>query len=364
MEGAGEIAALAIPFAAGAAAGCGLVSATAGTALAGWMPAALGAGIVALLPAALSGRRPLPCFGALFFLLGCFCQCSCALLPPVPVPLPSPAGSACTALKRLIASVPYPHPRTAGIIQALLTGDRSGLSRETTAAFRASGAAHLLALSGLHLGLIYLIVRRLFSLFGNTPAARRGRCAATLATTAFYTLMTGAGPSTVRAFLYICISEWSALSAGRRKDPARILLIALTLQLALNPAVIAGVGFQLSYLAMLGIAVLLPRLQAWYPAPRSRLGRIDPMRRIWNAAALTLSCQAFTAPLAWLRFHTFPKYFLLTNLLALPLSSAVMAVSVATLTLSALGACPPVLVRINDALIQVLLNALEIISTM
>ena len=358
------MAALAIPFAVGAAAGAGFAPAAAGTGLLGWMPALLGLGIAALLPTALSARRPLPCFSALFFLLGCFCQCSCALLPDLPVAIPAPAGRACAALKRILAAVPWPHERTESVVQALLTGDRSGLSRETTAAFRASGASHLLALSGLHLGIIYLIVRRLFALFGNTPPARRGRCAATLAATAFYTLMTGAGPSTVRAFLYICVSEAHALSSGRRKDPGRILLAALTIQLALTPRVITGVGFQLSYLAMLGISVLLPRLQAWYPSPRTRLGRADPLRKIWNAAALTLSCQAFTAPLAWLRFGTFPKYFLLTNLIALPLSGAGMVLSVATLTLSAMGCCPALLIEINDALIQALLRTLDIISTM
>lgn len=364
MDGAGDIAATAIPFAAGAAAGW-FLAASSGVVLRWWVPSLLGAGVVALLPVALSGRRPRVRWGAVFFLLGCFCQCSCALLPPNPeASVPAFATRACEALKRLIAAVPYPHPRTAGVVQALLTGDRSGLSRETTAAFRASGAAHLLALSGLHLGLIYLILRRLFSLLGNTPAARAGRCAATVAATAFYTLMTGAGPSTVRAFLYICVSEVSTLASGRRKEPARILLAALTLQLALNPRVIASVGFQLSYLAMLGITVLLPRLQAWYPAPRTRAGRFDPMRRIWNAAAMTLSCQAFTAPLAWLRFHTFPKYFLLTNLLALPLCSGAMVAAVATLALEAAGACPGFLVRAGDALIGALLFILETISSL
>ena len=88
------------------------------------------------------------------------------------------------------------------------------------------------------------------------------------------------------------------------------------------------------------------------------------MRIIWNAAAMTLSCQAFTAPLAWIRFHTFPTYFLLTNLLSLPLSGAVMTVSAATLALSAAGLCPYLLVRISDALIEALLFVLETVSLM
>ena len=362
MEGAGDLAALAIPFAAGAAAGF-FLPAAAGVSFPWWIPPLLLPAMAFLLATALSGRWTVPVFASLFFLLGFFCQCSYALLPPAAGGW-SPAMRACAALKRTIAGIPFPHPRSSGIVQALMTGDRSGLSRETTAAFRSSGASHILALSGLHLGLIYLMVRRLSAIFGNTPAARKGRCALILAATAFYTLMTGAGPSVVRAFLYICISEGAALSPGRRKEPARILLTALTVQLAMRPSVIGSVGFQLSYLAMLGITVLFPRLQAWYPEPHTRLERAEPMRKIWSAAALTISCQVFTAPLAWIRFHTFPKYFLLTNLLSLPLSGAVMTVSAATVALSAWGHCPVLLVRLDDALIEGLMFVLETVSSL
>ena len=88
------------------------------------------------------------------------------------------------------------------------------------------------------------------------------------------------------------------------------------------------------------------------------------MRKVWNAAALTISCQVFTAPLAWIRFHTFPKYFLLTNLLSLPLSGAVMLTSVLTLALTATGACPYWLVRADDVLIEVLVFVLKTISSL
>lgn len=362
MEGAGDMAALAIPFTAGAAAGCLACQAVGGFPAWGWSLVSLGA-ILLFLLFACSGRWSVPVLAALFFCLGAFCQLSQAQLPPSGSP-PAFATDACDALKRRIARIPYPHERSAGLVQALMTGDRSALSRDTIAVFRNSGASHILALSGLHLGLIYLLIRRILSFAGNTPVARCIRCVLTLAATGFYTLMTGAGPSIVRAFLYICIREVSALAPGRRSDPARILLCALTLQLAFRPPIIGNAGFQLSYLAMLGITTLYPRLQAWYPEPQTRLERADPMRRIWNAAALTISCQLFTAPLAWIRFHTFPKYFLLTNLLSLPLSSAVMTVSAITVALSAAGLCPSLLVRLDDSLIQVLLSVLEIISTM
>ena len=363
MKGAGDIAALAIPFAAGAAAGAFVSGLAAGTPVLWVLPSVLLPALLLTIPILLSERGRVVVYILTFFLLGAFCTLSRALIPEASAP-PAFAARACAALKRAIDGIPFREARSAALIRALLTGDRSGLDRETLAAFRSSGAAHILALSGLHLGIIYLMVRRILGLAGQSPAARRIRCALTVCATAFYTLMTGAGPSTVRAFLYICINECLSLSPGRRKDPARILLAALTIQLILRPSVISEVGFQLSYLAMLGIAVLMPRMQAWYPAPQTRLERADPMRRIWNAAALTISCQAFTAPLVWLRFHTFPRHFLLTNLLALPLGSGVMLLSVTLLILGAAGICPTLLVQADEGLIRSLLFVLETISSL
>lgn len=363
MNGAGDIAALAIPFAAGAAAGAFTTGLIAGTEALWILPSVLLPALLLLTPLLTSGRGRIPAYLLAFFLLGAFCTLSRALMPEPAAP-PVFATRACAALKRAIDGIPFREARSPALVKALLTGDRSGLDRDTVAAFRSSGAAHILALSGLHLGLIYLMVRRILGLAGQSPAARRIRCVLTVCATAFYTLMTGAGPSTVRAFLYICINEFLSFSPGRRKDPARILLAALTIQLVLRPTVISGIGFQLSYLAMLGITILMPRMQAWYPAARTPLERADPMRRIWNAAALTISCQAFTSPLVWLRFHTFPKHFLLTNLLALPLGSGVMLLSILLLILGAAGICPTLLLQADEGLIRSLLFVLETISSL
>ena len=174
--------------------------------------------------------------------------------------------------------------------------------------------------------------------------------------------MTGATPSIIRAFLFITINETARL-LGRKREPVRVLLAALTVQLALKPDVISSVGFQLSYMAMAGIFLLYPTLERIYPAPSgSRLSRFNPFRKIWNAAMLSISCQIFTGPIAWHYFHTFPKYFILTNLIALPLTSAIMTLSVATIALSFFGICPEPLVILNDHAMQALVFCLEIIS--
>ena len=88
------------------------------------------------------------------------------------------------------------------------------------------------------------------------------------------------------------------------------------------------------------------------------------MRKIWTMAALSISCQLFTGPLAWYRFHSFPKYFLLTNLLAIPLTTALMATAVTTVLLGLLGWSPALLITATDGLCRLLVWVLEIIASM
>ena len=225
--------------------------------------------------------------------------------------------------------------------------------------FRESGGAHLLALSGLHIGILYLLLTRLLWPLGNSPRARRVRYALIVLAAGLFTLMTGASPSIVRAFLFIFLNE-TARIACRPRDPLRILSTALLIQRVLTPSAITSTGFQLSYLAMAGIFLLFPILEGWYP----KGPRIDPVRKIWEAAALSISCQAFTGPLAWFRFHTFPTYFLLTNLVALPTTTLLMGSAVTTLVLRGIHCCPGFLLRATDWLCQALIWILQVISSM
>jgi competence protein ComEC len=350
------IAALAVHFTAGVAAGTLLLR----------LPAApffLSGGLLivlaSLVAVVLKTERNGLLFPA-FVLLGAFCALTDAF----------PGAESNTFLERwtsawadrlraFIDGIPFPSTGTAPLLKALLTGDRSGLSRDTVRVFRESGGAHLLALSGLHIGILYLILSRLLWPLGNSPRARRFRYGLIVLAAGLFTLMTGASPSIVRAFLFIFLSETARL-ACRPRNPIQLLSTALLVQLVLSPSAIASVGFQLSYLAMAGIFLLFPILDGWYPMS----SRFDPVRKIWEAAALSISCQVFTGPLAWLRFHTFPIYFLLTNLLALPVTTLLMGSAVATLVLRGIGCCPGFLIQSTDALCRALVWILQVISSM
>ena len=375
MDGAGDMVWVAVPFAAGVSAGAVLV-----------VHGALGPGVsgvlavCCLVPAAglvwslrTEGLTALK-VACTALLCGLFCYLSWHSRGAAAFdgPVQRLAQGCVEELRARIDRLPYGSGQSGALVKALLTGDRSGLERETVATFRRSGASHLLALSGLHLGFIYLIIRRLSALIPwRGPRSEAVRAGAVTALCGFYTLMTGAGPSIVRAFLFILINELAGISPGRRREPGRTLLSALTIQLAISPGVVSTVGFQLSYLAMAGIIWIFPRLDAFWPGNGSveadglkSLRRRLSLKGLWTAASLSISCQITTAPLAWWRFHSFPRYFLITNLLAMPLTSAVMALSIAVLALSACGLCPLWLAGLNDSALQLLLRLLQIISSM
>lgn len=362
-----DIVTASLPFVGGAAAAAALGAGPAAGALCLAAAAACMAGL------AVSKRRCAALVALLFLALGAFSWSADSVSSPADAEawrprFLSPQSAPQTAHEgawppAVLTRIPFPHPRTGALLRALLTGKRDQLDRETTAAFRKAGASHILALSGLHLGIIYLIISRLLFFMGNSRRAVAARSVIVVAICGAYTAATGAGPSIVRAFIFITLAEIGRNCPGRRKSGANVWCAALLLQLCAKPSVVSSIGFQLSYLAMLGTFTLFPILRDWYPSAGPSKDRWNPMRRMWEAMALSISCQAFTAPLVWLRFHTFPKYFLLSNLISLPLTEALIAGGLVCLGLETLKIGPHLLTRAVDCLSELLCSSLETIAS-
>ena len=259
-----------------------------------------------------------------------------------------------------IDSVGFSSPDTSVILKALIIGDRSDIPPHITEAFRSSGASHILALSGLHLGIIYGIISRTLSILGNTQHAQVIRSVSICVMCGLYTLAVGAGPSILRAFLFILLGE-TARMTGRFRSIGTVLMTALMIHLTVDPKAIREIGFQLSYAAMAGIAFIFPWLKGFWPETS---GKGDPIYWIWKTAAMSVSCQLATGPLAWFYFGTFPVHFLLTNLIALPLTGLIIPSAMLTIALSLCGICPDIISRATEVLVTSLSDALEIISLM
>lgn len=278
-------------------------------------------------------RSSLPFWYVIFFLCGLLRFCTSDLILYSTASGDGTDGElfrpAYEAVRTLIEEMPFADSGNNALAKALILGDRSSLPKEVISAFRNAGAAHLLALSGMHLGVLYLIANRILSLAGNTPVLRKIRNVTVIALTGAYTLLCGSGPSLVRAWLFIALNESGKL-LGRPQPPQQTYCAALTLHLLIRPGSIMETGFQLSYLAMAGIVFIWPLVKDW-------IEEDGAISRIWKAATLSISCQLFTAPLSYFIFGTFPRYFLITNLFAAPLMTVVMCCGVAATALWSIG---------------------------
>lgn len=213
------------------------------------------------------------------------------------------------------------------VASALVLGAKDGLDDDLYAAYTGSGTMHVLAVSGLHVGIIYAMI---MFVFGPIRKINGGRvCLALLSVTMLwgYAFVTGLSPSVLRAtmmFSFVTIAgPW-----GRRANIYNTFAVSAFVLLLYEPNLIFSVSFQLSYAAVLGIVYFYPRfVNVWQPT--SWLGR-----KVWETSCVSVAAQLATFPISLFYFHQFPLYFLFANLFAIPLSFAILVVGISTLIVS------------------------------
>ena len=219
-------------------------------------------------------------------------------------------------------------PESKQIALALLLGQKESLGKEVKQAYSATGTQHILAVSGLHVGIIYSILLLPLSFFKQKgQLLQKSYLILVLGLIWIYALMTGFSPSVVRAVVMFSLVT---LGQMRKRKPSiwNILAFSALLLLVLDPAIQTDLGFQLSYLAVAGIVGLQPiLLRMWAPSNRV-------LDYFWQMATVTLAAQLITSPLTLHYFHTFPTYFLVANLLIVPLSYIILCAGVPFLLLA------------------------------
>ena len=207
--------------------------------------------------------------------------------------------------------------RIRAVVKALAYGYQDEIPAGIEESFRQSGAIHLLALSGMHLGLLYGLLLKLLALIGNSPTAKRIRSTVIIAALWAFTIFTGCGVSILRAAVMFSLYEAGVL-AGRRRNGLNALSLSAIIITVADPSAPSGISFQLSYAAMTAIFLIFPHLRAIVKTRNRISGRIA------DACAMTIACQATTAPIILLHFGTFAFYSLLANLLCSPIVSIAM----------------------------------------
>jgi competence protein ComEC len=223
--------------------------------------------------------------------------------------------------RRLAASA----QESAGLLSALLLGNRAGVPPEERFLFRQSGSLHVLALSGLHASILFGIASFLLS----WVADRRWRATAGAALLLPYLFLAGASPSLARAVIMLAAGALGFI-LDRDTRTLNLLSLAAAVILLADPAAASDLSFQLSFLALLGILLLGPGLRRRLTPP------LPPF--LGSAAAMSLGAQAATTPLLLAAFGAAFPAGALAALPLIPLVTILLWGGLAALLLSVLGA--------------------------
>jgi competence protein ComEC len=219
------------------------------------------------------------------------------------------------------------------VASALLLGYKDMLDRDTILTYSSSGAMHVLAVSGLHVGIIYLVLSSLLFFFDKIKYGNYMKAFLLVIALWAYALLTGMSPSVLRAatmFSFVTIGA----SLKRQTNIYNTLAASAFVLILYNPYIILKVGFQLSYLAVFGIVYLQPKLYNLY---RTSNWLMD---KIWAITTVSIAAQLATFPLGIYYFHQFPNYFLLSNLFVIPLATFIINGGVLLFVISSIPVLP------------------------
>ncbi len=203
------------------------------------------------------------------------------------------------------------------VAEALLIGYRDDLDRELVQSYSNTGVVHIIAISGLHLGMIYWALKQLFGLFQRRKWNRFVQPVVILFVLWMFTFIAGGVPSILRsAVMFTCIVLGDAID--RRTNIYNTLAASAFIMLLISPFYLWDVGFQLSFAAVLSIVAFSKHVTNWFYFENKSL------KYIWNMCAVTLSAQVLTIPIILYHFHQFPNLFLFTNILIVPLSGIIL----------------------------------------
>jgi competence protein ComEC len=240
-----------------------------------------------------------------------------------------------------------PGEQEQAIAMALVLGVTEGIDTDLQNAYSASGAMHVLAVSGLHVGIIYGIILLLLRPLKSFAWSRWIIALISILFLWSFAFVTGLSPSVLRAvtmFSFIALAK----PLGWRTNIYNTLAASAFVLLLYNPYLIMSVGFQLSYLAVLGIVYL--------QKPIYNLWEIDNRAGdwVWQITCVSIAAQISTFALSMLYFHQFPVYFLMSNLFVIPLATLILMSGIMLLVFNAWSSAAWLIGKILVGLIQLL----------
>jgi competence protein ComEC len=230
--------------------------------------------------------------------------------------------------------------KVSGIAEALLIGYKEDLDKDVVQAYSNTGVVHIIAISGMHLGLIYVVLVWLFSRLPFVKRSAIVRVVLILGCLWLFSLITGASASVLRsAVMFTCIIIGKEFY--KQASIYNSLAASAFLLLCYNPFLLWDVGFQLSYFAVVGIVWLQKPIQNLYYTKNKA------MQYLWEMCSITIAAQILTLPICIYYFHQIPTTFLFTNLICVPLSTVILFAEIALVICAAF---PPIAMLIGKCI--------------
>lgn len=256
-------------------------------------------------------------------------------------------------LKILNNSIPEIRERS--VISALTLGYRTELDRDTKDYFATTGAMHVLAVSGLHVGLIYFIICFFFNWVQKVPFGAFIFPFIVISVLWLYALITGFSPSVQRAtvmFTFVVIGN----SIRRPVNIYNSLSASAVVLILMQPNVIYEVGYQLSYIAVFGIVLIQPKISKIFIIKNKIL------KFFWDLLTVSIAAQLATFPLGLFYFNQFPNYFWISNFLVIPGATIIIWLTSALFILHKFELLADIISNIIEAITKLMINSLKFIS--
>ena len=241
------------------------------------------------------------------------------------------------------------------VASALILGSSDLLDPETRREYAGSGAMHILSVSGMHVAVIFAVLNTLLAFMDKRRGLKIVKAILLVFCIWFYAAITGLSPAVLRAAWMISLviigTTWRRQANIYNVLAASAMIITLA-----DPQIIINAGFQLSYIAVLGIVAIEPWIyRLWSP----RWWITD---WVWKLVAVSIAAQVATFPLAFFYFHQFANYFLFTNLVAIPVSSFVIYSGIAVLLTSPIHIISSLLAKIMTGLLIFMNSSIRFIE--
>ncbi|WP_350289986.1 ComEC/Rec2 family competence protein [uncultured Croceitalea sp.] len=241
------------------------------------------------------------------------------------------------------------------IIEALILGQRNAISAATYDDYKNAGAVHILAVSGLHIGILLLLLQFVLKPLELLPKGKIIKLIVLVSLLWAFAFIAGLSASIVRAVTMFTFIAY-AMYLNRPTNTFNIIALSMFFILMIEPLFLFQVGFQMSYAAVIAIVWIYPKLQRfWYPEN-------IVLRKGWQMFSVSIAAQLGVLPISLFYFHQFPALFFISNLVVIPFLGIILGLGALVLLLTILNALPEVVLSFYNFLIKSMNSIISFIA--